>query len=84
MTRVSTVCNAGDDIAVKILSMDIEGQKMSLSHKATLAAPAPKTDGKKKEPEMPDSRELAVPSTGKPLKGGTNKKSGGEQFGLKW
>ena len=84
VTRVSTICNAGDEIAVKILSMDTEAQKMSLSHKATLAAPAPKTDGKKNEPEMPEARELAVPSTGEPLKGGTNKPSGGEQFGLKW
>ena len=84
VTRVSTICNAGDDIAVKILSMDTEAQKMSLSHKATLAAPAPKSDGKKNEPEVPESRELAVPSSGEPLKGGTNKQSGGEQFGLKW
>ena len=84
VTRVSTVCNAGDDIAVKILSMDTQAQKMSLSHKATLAAPAPKADGKKNEPEMPESRELAVPASGEPLKGGTNKQSGGEQFGLKW
>lgn len=84
VTRVSTICNAGDEIDVKILSMDTENQKMSLSHKATLAAPAPKSDGKKNEPEIPESRELAVPSTGEPLKGGTNKQSGGEQFGLKW
>ncbi|QEG20964.1 30S ribosomal protein S1 [Mariniblastus fucicola] len=84
VTRVSSICNAGDEIDVKILSMDTENQKMSLSHKATLAAPAAKSDGKKDEPELPDSRELVVPSTGKPLKGGTNNPSGGEQFGLKW
>jgi small subunit ribosomal protein S1 len=85
VTRVSTVCNAGDEIAVKILSMDTEAQKMSLSHKATLAAPAPKAgDKKKNEPEIPESRELVVPASGEPLKGGMNEKSGGEQFGLKW
>ncbi len=83
VTRVSTICNAGDDITVKILSMDTEAQKMSLSLKATLAAPAQKASGKQ-EPEMPDTRELVVPASGEPLKGGTNKQSGGEQFGLKW
>jgi small subunit ribosomal protein S1 len=85
VTRVSTICNQGDEIDVKILSIDTESQKMSLSHKATLAAPAPKAgDGKKDEPELPDSRELVVPASDQPLKGGTNNPSGGEQFGLKW
>lgn len=84
VTRVSTVCNAGDEIDVKIISMDTQNQKMSLSHKATLAAPAPKATGKKDEPEIPDGRDLVVPASDAPLKGGTNKHSGGEQFGLKW
>ena len=84
VTRVSSVCNAGDEIDVKILSLDTDKQKISLSHKATLAAPAPKADGKKNEPEIPEGRDLAVPATGEPLKGGTNNQSGGEQFGLNW
>ena len=84
VTRVSTICNEGDEINVKILSMDLEKQKISLSHKATLAAPAPKDSGKKNEPEIPEGREMVVPATDEPLKGGTNKQSGGEQFGLKW
>lgn len=84
VTRVSTICSVGDEIDVKILSMDTQNQKMSLSHKATLAAPAPKESGKKNEPDIPEGRELAVPASDEPLKGGTNKPSGGEQFGLKW
>jgi small subunit ribosomal protein S1 len=84
VTRVSTICNSGDEIDVKILSMDTQKQKISLSHKATLAAPAPKESGKKNEPEVPEGRDLVVPASDAPLKGGTNKPSGGEQFGLKW
>jgi len=84
VTRVSTVCNAGDEIDVKIISMDTQNQKMSLSHKATLTAPAPKASGKNDEPQIPEGREMVVPATDEPLKGGTNKQSGGEQFGLKW
>ena len=84
VTRVSTVCNEGDEINVKIVSMDTQAQKMSLSHKATLSAPAPKASGKKDEPAIPEGRDLVVPSSGEPLKGGTDKNSGGEQFGLKW
>ena len=85
VTRVSTVVNEGDNINVKILSVDRDSQKMSLSLKQTLPAPSPKAgDKKKNEPELPESRELAVEPTGEPLKGGTNKPSGGEQFGLKW
>ena len=84
VTRVSTVCEVGDEIDVKIVSMDTQAQKISLSHKATLSAPAPKAGSKKDEPEIPEGRDIVVPATGKPLKGGTNKPSGGESFGLKW
>ncbi len=85
VTRVGTVVNQGDTISVKILSIDRDSQKMSLSLKQTLPAPAPKAgDKKKNEPEIPESRDLAVEPTGEPLKGGTNNPSGGEQFGLKW
>jgi hypothetical protein len=37
----------------------------------------------KVEPEEPP-RELAVPKRSGPLKGGIQRKSGGEQFGLRW
>ena len=87
MAKVSNVISEGQEIEVKILSIDKETQKISLSHKACLAPPAPKTPaaGKEKEPEVEEpARELAVPSSGQPLKGGTDRKSGGEDIGLKW
>jgi hypothetical protein len=59
---------------------------MGLSLKATLAKPE-KAEGKPKEGEAEVDeplRPLAVPKRGGPLRGGTGKGSGGDQFGLKW
>lgn len=87
VSRVSNIVNEGEEIQVKILSMDTEAQKMSLSIKATQAAPAPKLKPgeKKKEEEVEaPARELAVKPTGEPLKGGTSRSSGGEAVGLNW
>ena len=56
---------------------------MALSLKATLAPPEKKDVKKEELPDEPP-RELAVPRCKGPLKGGTGKPSGGEQFGLKW
>ena len=89
VSRVSNVVNEGDEIQVKILSIDPESQKMGLSLKATQAAPAPKGKPGDGKPGMADveelpARDLAVPSTGQPLKGGTGGDSGGESIGLNW
>ncbi len=83
--RVVSVRNhlkVGEEVRVKILSVDPENQRMSLSIKAT--QPVPVKD--EKQPEQADEpiREMAVSKTDKPLKGGTDRPSGGEQFGLKW
>ena len=67
---------------VKILSMDLQQQKIGLSIKATQSAPV-KADKKKEEVEEP-LRESAVPKSSEPLKGGTSRKSGGESVGLNW
>lgn len=86
VSKVSTVISEGDSVEVKILSVDKDSQKIALSRKACLTAPAPKAGDKKKDnaPEDVPARELAVKSTGEPLQGGTNRKSGGESVGLKW
>ncbi|MFT5301380.1 MAG: putative RNA-binding protein with RPS1 domain [Mariniblastus sp.] len=84
VAKVGNVVSEGQEIEVKIQSMDIEGQKISLSHKACLTPPAPKA-GKARAPEADEpARELAVQPSGGPLKGGTDRKSGGEGVGLKW
>ena len=87
VAKVSNVVKEGQELEVKIQSIDPQSQKLSLSHKACLAPPAPKQSAGKKEAveavEEP-ARDLAVPASGEPLKGGTDRKSGGEGVGLNW
>jgi small subunit ribosomal protein S1 len=84
--KVENVVKEGQEVEVKIVSVDPEAQRMGLSLKALLAAPV-KAEKKKEEgeaePEEPP-RPLAVPKRPGPLKGGVGKASGGEQFGLNW
>ena len=82
VVRVSNHLSVGQEVDVKVLSIDTSAQKISLSHKATLAAPV-KKEVKQEEPELP-ARDLAVPESDKPLKGGTDRKTGGESIGLNW
>ncbi len=86
VVKVSSVVSEGQEIEVKIISVDREAQKISLSHKACLAPPAPKVSaGKPAAPEVDEpARELAVPARNEPLKGGTDRKSGAEGTGLNW
>jgi small subunit ribosomal protein S1 len=85
VAKVSNVLTEGQEIEVKILSIDKESQKMSLSHKACLTPP-PKTEGgKASAPEVDEpARDLAVAPTNEPLKGGNDRKTGGESIGLNW
>lgn len=80
---VKNIVKEGQTVSVKVLSVDPESQRMSLSLKATLAAPV---KAEKKEEEVADEppRKPVIPKRNAPLKGGTSRSSGGEQFGLKW
>ncbi|MCH2127448.1 MAG: S1 RNA-binding domain-containing protein, partial [Pirellulaceae bacterium] len=80
---VASVVSEGQEIDVKVLSIDENQQRMSLSLKATLTAPSG-ASGSAEEDEEETPRELAVEAHNGPLKGGTNRSSGGEAFGLKW
>ncbi len=85
--RVGNVVQEGQEIEVKILSIDAEQQRIGLSLKAVQAAPEPSAETKEetKEEEVEEPRpEPVLPKHRGPLKGGTGKPSGGEQFGLKW
>ena len=82
--RADEVLSEGAEIEVKILSVDPDKQRISLSLKQLQEAPpAEKTDKSPQEEDEPP-RELAVKRRKKPLKGGTDRASGGDQFGLKW
>lgn len=82
--QVSSVVHEGDEVEVKILSVDAEAQRISLSlkdaHPLPEAAPEENAEAEQEEP----LRKPVVRPSGKPLKGGTAQESGGEQFGLTW
>lgn len=88
ISRVSSVLKAGEDVEVKVLSIDQAKRRISLSIKATQPPPADAKQGgrRKDEPEADIDRELSVKKkSNQPLKGGiTNDQSEGAKFGLKW
>lgn len=84
--KVENVVKEGEEVECKVLDVDPEAQRMSLSLKAAIAKPEKAIDGAKEKAEVEEPpRELAVPKRSGPLKGGiTRKGNAGEQFGLKW
>ena len=86
VTRVNLVVREGQDVDVKVLSVDKETQRIALSMKAVNAAPATSTKSEEVETDDPAAAaELKKLRESTPdLKGGTSRSSGGDQFGLKW
>ncbi len=83
VSKVSSVVNTGDTVEVKILSFDRDAQKIGLSIKAALAAHEPVVKAEEDIDEPP--RDVSVqPQHSGPLKGGNNRDTGGERFGLRW
>jgi small subunit ribosomal protein S1 len=84
VSKVDAFVSEGQEVDVKVLSFDRESQKIGLSMKAAqkLAEDAAKP---KEEPEEEPQRDVAVkPAHQGPLKGGNNRETGGERFGLRW
>ena len=84
VTRVAQVVEEGQEVEVKILTIDPEAQRISLSIKdATTTADT--HDGDDQTEETGDAATSYTPKRPlKTLKGGTSRSSGGEQFGLNW
>lgn len=80
--RVSHVVEEGQRVDVKVLSIDAESQRISLSMKAATTAPESENDEDESIDEPGVKHVPKVPE--KSLKGGVGRASGGEQFGLKW
>ena len=76
---VSDIVKEGEEIEVKILSIDKEAQKIGLSLKATLPEPEAPEEAADDTPLEP-----AISQRKGPLRGGFDRPSGGDQFGLKW
>ena len=83
VVAVKNIVKEGDEVEVKVLSVDRDGQKIGLSMKATQPVPE-KTKEEAPAVEEEPHRELAVRKRRKSLKGGMDRRSGGDSFGLKW
>jgi small subunit ribosomal protein S1 len=89
--RTSDVLSEGQEVEVKVLNVDVDAQRISLSLKALLAPPekpAPRQRPEPPPPPEPTPEELKRAEkrreTAAQLKGGISGPSGGEKFGLKW
>jgi len=83
--RVSDVVTEGQEVEVKIQSVDAEKQRISLSLKALLAPPE-KPGQKAADEDLPLPADAPKPPRKKAqqLKGGIGGPSGGDKFGLNW
>jgi small subunit ribosomal protein S1 len=84
--RTSDVVKEGQEVEVKILSVDTEKQRISLSLKALLAPPEKPGQQKIADEDMPlpPDAPKAPKKKHEHLKGGVSTPSGGEKFGLNW
>jgi len=82
---VSDVVKEGEQVECRVLAVDPDGQRMSLSIKALAPAPASRTTAvaDEQEPEAPAAPPAAQKRSA-PLKGGLGGTSDGERFGLRW
>jgi len=84
VSRPGSVVKEGQEVEVKVLDVDEEKQRISLSMKEARQPPADESNTSAEDAADEPPRELAVPHYKGPLKGGTDKKTGGEKFGLNW
>ena len=84
--RARDVVSEGQEVEVKILSVDEENQRISLSLKALMSAPVKPGQQKVADEDMPLPAGAPKPPSkrNEELKGGTGRPSGGDKFGLKW
>lgn len=84
--RTTDAVSEGQKVEVQVMSVDLDKQRIGLSLKALMPAPAKadKDDEEEKLYAVPaDAPKAPKKKTGN-LKGGTGGPTGGEQFGLKW
>jgi small subunit ribosomal protein S1 len=81
---VADVVKEGEQVECRVLAVDPDEQRMSLSIKALAAKPAPATEDEAEEPAAAPEPPPANKKRSGPLKGGLGGQSMGERFGLKW
>lgn len=84
VANVANILQEGQDVEVKILTVDRDSQRIGLSLRATQAKPESAKTVAKPEQEEEPKREPAVRKFQGALKGGTGSGSGGDLFGLKF
>ncbi len=84
VSKVTNVVNEGDEVNVKVQSIDRDAQRISLSLKAALAPPPEAKKDDQAEADEPPREPAVKPQHSGPLRGGTSGESGGERFGLRW
>ncbi len=82
ISKAEQVVSQGQELEVKVLSVDPEAQRISLSLKAIQAVTEPA--GGLESAEASEPPKSVVPEHTGPLKGGVENRSEGEKFGLKW
>lgn len=84
--RPSDVLAEGQEVEVKVLSVDEEQQRISLSLKALMDRPAKPSDKNVADEDLGPSPDAPKPprKNAEHLKGGIGGPSGGEKFGLNW
>jgi small subunit ribosomal protein S1 len=84
--RVSDVLSEGQEVEVRVLSVDTQAQRIGLSLKALMPKPEAPQQASQPEPDDSSAEEASQRprKNSQHLKGGLGNPSGGEQFGLKW
>ncbi len=80
VTRVNLFVKSGQEVEVKVVSVDKENKRIGLSMKALHAVP----EVENKAEEEPEEAPRPLRKSNQPLKGGTGRGSGGDTFGLNW
>ncbi|MCU0710120.1 MAG: S1 RNA-binding domain-containing protein [Pirellula sp.] len=83
INNVSQVLQEGQEVEVKILTVDRNAQRIGLSLKATQSAPESSRPESAAAPQEEARRESSVRKYQGPLRGGTGSSGAGELFGLK-
>ncbi|TWT93658.1 30S ribosomal protein S1 [Neorhodopirellula pilleata] len=84
VSKVDSLVSEGDSVEVKVLSFDRDSQKVALSMKAVHAKPV-ETEAAEEEADDQPAPEVSIqPQHTGPLKGGNDRATGGERFGLRW
>jgi small subunit ribosomal protein S1 len=82
--RTSDVVKEGQEIEAKVLSVDPDAQRMSLSMKALEGRVDTAEEAAEDEPEESPAPAKTPPKRTVPLKGGLGRSARGEGFGLQW